>query len=104
MRTVSKVRHRSLKHKPGAMKRKEKLVKGEMGRFQGNLAQLAAVREDAVPSGKMEVEGGEEDAAAAERKTPEQAPAKTSTKNRWAMLRGFIENTMEQNPAFVGNA
>ncbi|SPQ18513.1 2d13d840-8b54-4b93-9980-74f20222261a [Thermothielavioides terrestris] len=38
-----KVRHRSLKTRPGALKRKERLVKGEMERFGRNLAQLANI-------------------------------------------------------------
>ncbi|KAK0624784.1 ribosome biogenesis protein SLX9-domain-containing protein [Bombardia bombarda] len=38
-----KVRHRSLKSRPGALKRKEKVVKGEMARFGRSLAQLSTV-------------------------------------------------------------
>ncbi|KAK4167097.1 ribosome biogenesis protein SLX9-domain-containing protein [Cladorrhinum sp. PSN259] len=92
-----RVRHRSLKSRPGALKRKERVVKGEMERFGKNLAQLAAVAEEAAPTGteaqKMVVE---------ETQQQQQQPAATS--NRWAALRGFISSTMEQNPAFLNKA
>jgi hypothetical protein len=91
-----KVRHKSLKSRPGALKRKEKVVKGEMARFGASMAALARTSTTeapaAAPAGEMQVETG--DAAAA---TP--APA---TSNRWALLRAHISNTMEQNPAFTG--
>lgn len=38
-----KVRHKSLRTRPGALKRKEKLVRGEMERFGRSLAQLASI-------------------------------------------------------------
>lgn len=98
-----KVRHRSLRSRPGALKRKERVVRGEMERFGVSLAQLTATREEPVAQKQllqqtpareesgMDVEDG---VAAAP------APAK-STSNRWAALRGFISATMEQNPAFA---
>ena len=78
-----KVRHKSLKSRPGALKRKEKVVKGEMERFRKSLAQLAMVPQ------VEKVEGASEQ------------PAPAVTSNRWAALRGFISSTMEQNPAFL---
>ncbi|KAK3393437.1 ribosome biogenesis protein SLX9-domain-containing protein [Podospora didyma] len=94
-----KVRHKSLRSRPGALKRKEKVVKGEMERFGRSLAQLTSVTEapakGADSSAMMDtapVAGGEH--------TQNRAPAAPATANRWAALRGFISATMEQNPAF----
>ncbi|KAI2613707.1 ribosome biogenesis protein SLX9-domain-containing protein [Hypoxylon fragiforme] len=96
-----KTRHKSLRSKKGALKRKEVLVKGEVERFGVSLARLSAVAErpvEGVPKGEngggegMVVEGTEDQA---------QVPPQMSTANRWAALRGFISATMEQNPAFV---
>jgi hypothetical protein len=75
----AKIRHKSLKSRPGATKRREKLEKMERERFGKNMAQLAA--------------GG----AGA---TSEEAQ-KTATANKWAALRGFISQTLEQKPEFV---
>ncbi|CAP60315.1 uncharacterized protein PODANS_1_6160 [Podospora anserina S mat+] len=99
-----KVRHKSIKSRPGALKRKERVVKGEMSRFGHNLAQLATVtsasstatinqntaKKQAEEQSKMETEGTAITAQEA------------ATSNRWAALRGFISSTMEQNPAFLG--
>ncbi|GJC83231.1 hypothetical protein ColLi_06068 [Colletotrichum liriopes] len=89
-----KVRHKSLKSRPGALKRKEKVVRGEMQRFGASMAALASVpaASAAVPASKMAVEKP----AAAE--TDEATP--NATANRWAALRKHISSTMEQNPAF----
>ncbi|KAK5658900.1 hypothetical protein OQA88_1714 [Cercophora sp. LCS_1] len=90
-----KIRHKSLKSRPGALKRKERVVKGEMERFGRSLAQLAS-----LPEGN---EGKEKETAAVDgdekMEAETQPPAATS--NRWAALRGFISATMEQNPAFL---
>lgn len=83
----AKIRHKSLKHKPGAMKRKEKLERMERERFGKNMAQLNAagnLQQASIP-----------DVAAAD-------VAKSSTGNRWAALRGFINATMEQKEEFAG--
>ncbi|KAK3335813.1 ribosome biogenesis protein SLX9-domain-containing protein [Cercophora scortea] len=103
-----KVRHKSLRSRPGALKRKEKVVKGEMERFGRSLAQLTSVAEvpkaDATPS--MASAGQAAQVPAAQQTDSkmdtgaEQLP-KGTTSNRWAALRGFISATMEQNPAFV---
>ncbi|OHW90589.1 hypothetical protein CSPAE12_10853 [Colletotrichum incanum] len=90
-----KVRHKSLKSRPGALKRKEKVVRGEMQRFGASMAALASVpaaTSTAAPAGAMAVEKP----AAAE--TEEATP--NATANRWAALRKHISSTMEQNPAF----
>lgn len=80
----AKIRHKSLKSRPGATKRREKLEKMERERFGKNMAQLSASSE-AMPA----VEGEGQTAA---------APA---TANKWAALRGFISQTLEQKAEFV---
>ena len=107
-----KVRHHSLKSRPGALKRKEKLVKGEMQRFGLNLAQLATVKESSAKADvsknltkkkkkqKMEVD---QPAPAPAQANIEGTPGQAATANRWAALRNFISSTMEQNPAFMTN-
>ncbi|KAJ0160736.1 hypothetical protein CTA2_7429 [Colletotrichum tanaceti] len=91
-----KVRHKSLKSRPGALKRKEKVVRGEMQRFGASMAALASVPAapaPVAPAVAMAVEGSAEGSAA-----PDAAPDATSS--RWAALRRHISSTMEQNPAF----
>lgn len=91
-----RIRHRSLKSKPGALRKKERVVKGEMERFSMSLAQLSAVREAPAVPAAAGVQGMMEDGGADENKAPVQ-----STANRFAALRGFISATMDQNPAFA---
>ncbi|KAM7217216.1 Ribosome biogenesis protein SLX9 domain containing protein [Rhypophila decipiens] len=88
-----KIRHKSLKSRPGALKKKEKVVKGEMERFGRSLAQLATV------TGPASTEQGKGQDMEVEQTQTQAAPSATS--NRWAALRGFISATMEQNPAFL---
>ena len=99
-----KVRHRSLGSKRGALRRKEKVVKGEVERFGANLARLNALGAAASGGGAepqaMQTEAGSRNAPTQASQPP---AAPNPTANRWAALRGFISATMEQNPAFVGN-
>lgn len=67
----AKIQRKSLKSRPGAMKRKEKLEKMEKERFNQNLVQLA--------SG---TQGG-------------------ATQDRWAALKGHVQSTMEVKPEFA---
>ncbi|OAA52784.1 hypothetical protein BBO_00625 [Beauveria brongniartii RCEF 3172] len=92
-----KIRHKSIKSKKGALKRKEQVVKGEMERFGVSMAQLAGTKEQERGNGastgemmkkKMEGEGGRGQGSA-------------GGSSRWAALRGYISSTMEQNPAFA---
>jgi len=78
----AKIRHRSLKIRPGALKRREKLEKMERDRFGKNMAQLVAGRANMLTARA----GGEQ---------------QSETSSRWAALRGFISGTLEQNPGFV---
>ncbi|XXG94529.1 hypothetical protein Hte_000786 [Hypoxylon texense] len=110
-----KVRHRSLRSRPGALKKKERLVKGEVERFGVSLARLNAVPEreqrqqqqQQQQQKTMDVDQdiaavGDKDRATMEDQAQTPVPGPTlSTTNRWAALRGFISATMEQNPAFV---
>ncbi|EEY18952.1 predicted protein [Verticillium alfalfae VaMs.102] len=90
-----RVRHKSLKSRPGALKRKEKVVRGEMARFGASMAALAATPEAAAAAAENQTMTVEDTAD-----TPA-APAPATT-NRWAALRRHISTTMEQNPAFTG--
>ncbi|KAF9691905.1 hypothetical protein EKO04_009873 [Ascochyta lentis] len=67
----AKIQRKSLKSRPGATKRKEKLVKSEMDRFNKNLAQLAG---NNTGSG---------------------------VQDRWAALKSHVQNTMEVKPEFA---
>lgn len=117
-----KVRHRSLRSRPGALKRKERVVKGEMARFGASLAQLMTMKggTGAAPNGSngagdrtardkkaedMEVESGmagKDVGGGKETEAGSTAQSASAAASRWAALRGFISATMEQNPAFVG--
>ncbi|KAJ6790310.1 hypothetical protein PWT90_10545 [Aphanocladium album] len=89
-----KIRHKSLKSNKGALKRKERVVKGEMERFGVSMAQLAGTQE----------QGNTTVAAAVMKNSTEgqQQQQQPQSSSRWAALRGYISSTMEQNPAFAG--
>ena len=67
----AKIQRKSLKSRPGATKRKEKLVKTEMERFNKNLAQLAG------------------------------SSTGSGVQDRWAALKSHVQNTMEVKPEFA---
>jgi hypothetical protein len=67
----AKIQRKSLKSRPGAMKRKEKLEKMEKERFNQNLVQLAS----STQSGAI--------------------------KDRWAALKSHVQSTMEVKPEFA---
>lgn len=73
----AKIKHRSLKSRPGAMKKKEKLIGMEKDRFNKNMAQMAA-------------------AGASDRSYGGDASDVPHTGTKWAALRNFIQQTMEQ--------
>ncbi|KKK18705.1 hypothetical protein P175DRAFT_0455370 [Aspergillus ochraceoroseus IBT 24754] len=81
---INIIKQKTLKHKPGAMKRKEKLEKLERERFAKNMAQMSNMQPAPAPTSKPDEGAG-------------------SVSNRWAALRGFISQTMEQQPAFKTN-
>jgi hypothetical protein len=74
-----------MKSRPGATKRREKLEAMERERFGKNMAQL-------VGSSEPKTE-------AAATGDGEKAPV-SATSSRWAALRGFISQTMEQKEEF----
>lgn len=71
------VRHKSLKSRPGAMKRKEKIEQVERERFGKNLAQMM---------------GGAPN-------QPDQAKSSTIA-DRWSALKSFVQSTAEVKPEF----
>ena len=76
------IRHKSLKSRPGAMKRKEKLAHLEKDRFNKNMALMMAPNNTGKYDQSIESLVGEKDA----------------NRDRWASLRGFIQQTMEPRP------
>ncbi|OJD21171.1 hypothetical protein ACJ73_07490 [Blastomyces percursus] len=92
------IRQKSLKHKPGAMKKKETLDRRERERFAKNLAQMAAASPStAGDPGSMNNNNTPVHMAQSPSK-PQVEDAPTS--NRWAALRSFISQTIDQNPEF----
>jgi hypothetical protein len=84
-----KIKQKSMRSRPGATKRREKLERMERERFGKNMAQLAAgsAQENTnSQTNAMQVEGSVSQAS--------------STSSRWAALRGFIAQTMEQKEEF----
>ncbi|KAL8806197.1 MAG: hypothetical protein Q9182_001472 [Xanthomendoza sp. 2 TL-2023] len=82
---IARIRHRSLKSKPGALKKKEKIISLEKDRFNKNMAQMAAVQgsDDGKTNGSHGVATGTD----------------SQSRTKWAALRSFIQQTMEQRPA-----
>ena len=92
------MKHKSLKSRPGAGKKKEKLVAMERERFARNLAAMASGSgsRDAALDGGMVVEGKGEG--------EEGDGTKGRSAERWAAIRGFICQTMERRPEGEGVA
>ncbi|MCJ1347781.1 hypothetical protein MMC31_006010 [Peltigera leucophlebia] len=76
------IRHKSLKSKPGATKKKERLITMEKERFNKNMAQMM-----------QSCLGNEE-----EKHSITVVDAKGRGRSKWAAIRGFIQQTMEQRP------
>jgi hypothetical protein len=80
-----KIKMKSLKSKPGAMKRKEKLERGERERFGKNMAQIMAVKETTNSADQID----------------DSVPVPTvSTTSRFAALRAWANANMEKHPGF----
>ena len=88
-----KIKHKSLKSRPGAGKKKEKLVAAEMERFAKNMALMSA-----GPTKTLTAKGGDNDVQTKPGlKEAEKVDGPTNgTANRWAAIRGFISQTMER--------
>jgi hypothetical protein len=89
--TEGKIQMRSLKHRPGTMKRKRRMEGVEMERFGRNLAQLSAN----MKSKDEETRGVAGDVAADGR-----GGGSASASEKWAALRAFIGSTMERKDGF----
>lgn len=89
---VNVIKQKTLKQKPGALKRRQNLEKVERDRFARNMAQMAAMDKDATAP---DAEGNHH-----HHNTTEET---NGTANRWAALRSFISQTMEQQPVFQGS-
>jgi hypothetical protein len=81
-----KIRQRSLKSRPGAMKRREKVEREERERFGRNMAQMVGGAQETIT---VPLPGNE-----GEKAQP------SATASRWAALRVFISQTMEQKEEF----
>ncbi|KAM5347870.1 hypothetical protein ACJ41O_007694 [Fusarium nematophilum] len=112
---AGKIKHKSLRSRKGALKKKEMVVRGEMERFGASMARLNETRTQgqqggaAMPAGLQRDDEDDEDEGMGDKTGPAEvkpaaaaAAAATPTANRWAALRGYISATMEQNPAFTG--
>ncbi|KAK7908001.1 hypothetical protein PG985_015304 [Apiospora marii] len=95
-----KVRLKSLRSRKGALKRKEKLVKSELERFQGNMAQLNAMRASEQDDAAVQKQATNQNTPSTQQ-SQATSSSSSSMPNRWAALRGFISSTMEQNPEFL---
>ncbi|KAK7540886.1 ribosome biogenesis protein SLX9-domain-containing protein [Phyllosticta citribraziliensis] len=83
------VKDRSLKSRPGALKRKAAIEARERQRFEQNLAEMAK----GVPAQQQQQQQQQQDVGMAE--APPAAEA-ASTADRWKALRAFIGGTMER--------
>lgn len=88
---VNIIKRKSLKSKPGAMKRREKLDKSERDRFAKNMAQLA-------PSSTTNGTGTSTNKSVSTGSNRPVTQPASSTSQRWAALRGFISQTLETKP------
>ncbi|KAL1956165.1 hypothetical protein VTO42DRAFT_7600 [Malbranchea cinnamomea] len=94
---VNVIRQKSLKHRPGALKKKEKLDRIERERFAKNMAQLTGGINHQPGQGQDQNQASES-ASGVEGAAGAQSGAATSA--RWAALRSFISQTIDQNPQF----
>jgi hypothetical protein len=85
-----KIKMKSLRSKPGAMKRKEKVERMERERFGRNFSVLMGARRDK--------EEGTEEVVMGEGVVGAEVPKKTG---RFAALRAWVDNNMERHPDFL---
>ncbi|KAL2004480.1 hypothetical protein VTN00DRAFT_3482 [Thermoascus crustaceus] len=97
---VNIIRHRTLKHRPGAMKRKEKLEKMERDRFVKNMAQLVTGIEANHNANATTAESSNPNGTTNPEQQQQQQQQQSSVSSRFAALRNFISQTMEQQPVF----
>ncbi|KAK5000887.1 hypothetical protein LTR66_000304 [Elasticomyces elasticus] len=116
---VQKMKMKTLKSRPGATKRRSRLETAERDRFARNLAQLSANASNvavhpsatgALPGADAQTSAIATDTSSNARKsvpamTPAAIPTNTrpsTTADRWAALRGFIDATMEKQQTAKG--
>jgi hypothetical protein len=93
-----KIKLKGLKSRPGATKRREKVERMERERFGKNMAQLnSAVGVQKQEKTQVGVENMEVER---EKAAETNIPATDATASRWAALRGFISQTLEQKEEF----
>jgi Ribosome biogenesis protein SLX9 len=84
---VNIIKRKSLRSRPGALKRKQKLDNDERARFARNMAQMANVKE--TTGTPDEADGG-----------AQRASSSNGVSCRWAALRSFIAQTLEKRDDF----
>ncbi|TQV90397.1 ribosome biogenesis protein SLX9 domain-containing protein [Cordyceps javanica] len=97
-----RVRHKSISSKKGALRRKERVVRGEMERFGVSMAQLAQQQQQGNTTTTTTTQTATTMTTGQGSEQGQQQGEPAATSSRWAALRGYISSTMEQNPAFVG--
>lgn len=103
---AGKMQMQSLKSRPGARKRKEKVERLERERFAKNMALIMAGGEkegDSAGSLAVAAESGmevDETKAAESGAPPPRVPASNPAVNRFAALRAWVNANMEKHPAF----
>ena len=97
-----KIKHKSLKSRPKAGKRREKVVALERERFAKNMALMSAgsgesgqKREEDVP-GEDLTNRGEMDVGNGDCKDRGNEEGRGASRERWVAIRRFIEQTMER--------
>ncbi|KAJ5793149.1 uncharacterized protein N7503_009127 [Penicillium pulvis] len=83
---VNVIKQNTLRHKPGALKRREKMEKVERDRFAMNMAQMSGLQAPTASAGETTT-----------------TTTADPTASRFAALRNFISSTMEQQPVFKTN-
>ena len=84
--TDGKMQMKTLKSRPGAMKRKARLEGLERERFARNMAGMSGPTQVERSAGGADKQGAD--------------GADVNSRNKWAALRGFVSQTLETNPDF----
>ncbi|KAI7366174.1 hypothetical protein KC354_g4315 [Hortaea werneckii] len=100
---ANRMKMTSLRHRPGAMKRKHRMEQGEMERFGRNLAQMVGSGQANVSEGKSSAAKSRQGDGSQTMGGEDASAGAASQSDRWAALRRFIGGTLEQNQAFAGN-
>lgn len=90
------IRQKTLRHKPGAQKRRQKLEKVERDRFASNMAQMAGMPRAEQTDQTGQTEQTEQTGQTGQTSQTDHQSDGTAT--RWAALRSFISQTMEHQP------